>query len=263
MTFYLNQLEGDAIIDMDADRKNITWNNLYKYIYTTKDAIPKQIIGIKGWEFQSLFDFNNIEDGKCKILKSTPPAINDPRITDFSKHWNDFEISGDTDWGGGIIIGKEKYQFSNFSLLPVTGGMNNKKGTTYKDSLDWFIYILSEYYLLGDIKRISFVCERLWYNYQYPKCSTGILTLGTLVSYLNLFDDIYDYCEKIYLISDSNYVDSLIKQGKRTEENGICRITEMKLAEEYFEYKSLILKNLLPTDLHYILDEDINSEKYQ
>ena len=39
MTFYLNQLEGDAIIDMDADRKNITWTELQPQLISLSPGI--------------------------------------------------------------------------------------------------------------------------------------------------------------------------------------------------------------------------------
>lgn len=252
---------------MDADRKKITWEILYTNIYLTTDKTNNQNEIIrKGWEFWSLFDFTSPQNGNCKIKASNNTKdlkIDDPKIKDFTKFFTDFEISGDADWGGGIIIGKAKHQFSNFSLIPVTGGMNSKKGCSYNDSLDWFIYKLSQYYLLGDIKRISFANEFLWYNVQYPKCSNGIITLGYLVAYLNLFNDVYDYCEKIYLISDYDYVNSLIQHGKTTEVNGISREKEIKLAKEYFNYKSTKLKLILSHDLHNYLSEDINADNHK
>lgn len=38
---------------MDADRKNITWSELYKKIYIPSD-----------WCFWNMFDFDNIKNGK-------------------------------------------------------------------------------------------------------------------------------------------------------------------------------------------------------
>ena len=74
--------------------------------------------------------------------------------------------------------------------MPVKGGMNNKKGKFgYHDRLDMFIYILSLYYKNKDKKQ---------YAKEYLTCYKNDKSLSSLCDYLDLFDDIYDYCKYLF-----------------------------------------------------------------
>ncbi|HAT4254947.1 hypothetical protein ACSXCH_10180 [Clostridium perfringens] len=118
------------------------------------------------------------------------------------------------------------YNKLNFSIMPVTGGMNNFKGIVKVegdsyDRLDTFIYYLNEFYINGD-KR---VLNKSRYNEK------------SLNQYLNTFDNIYDYCNKVYFINNREFVNKLISNGCKTIKNSEELMLYMNLAQEYWEIK--------------------------
>lgn len=205
---------------MDADRKKVTWDYLYKYMYTEKD-----------WDFWGLLDFDMNDDGSIG-WKSEIKWNNQNEIFEgFKNKYPKFRISGDTDFGMKDSVcntyiehAEEKmHMFHNFSLMPKTGGMNNKKGAFgYYDRFDEFIYYLSQYFKESKEKRYEYAKENLWYN-SWKKEST----LKPLCDFLDLFPNVYDYCNKIYFIDNKKYslsdgkvvegfVGYLIEEGEKT-----------------------------------------------
>lgn len=116
--------------------------------------------------------------------------------------------------------------------MPITGGMNNKKGILRcnneehyaYDRFDLFIYELNQYYT----KKASRIFSR--YNKE------------ALTWYLELFKNIYEYCEKVYMIDDKEFVDNIISSGSSAINNREKAIKYMELAKKYWEIKSDKLK---------------------
>ena len=134
------------------------------------------------------------------------------------------------------------HTLTNFSLMLSTGNMQGFKGLICDDRLDRFIYFLERYYTEPD------------------KQNTHIASFATennrpaLINYLNSFEDVYDYCQKIYFISDEKLIKKLINSGKQPitgaiDENGNeispeQRVIEyMELAIEFWEAKAAYFDN--------------------
>lgn len=217
---------------LDADRTEFTWENLYIKIYSYNDINDKDNVIIEGWEFWKLFNFRNNKNGVITLEYNDQINIKDEKIKEFAKKYsNFFQLSGDVDFGEGLEK-EERRKFLNFSLMPVKGGMNNKKGKFgYHDRLDMFIYILSLYYKNKDKKQ---------YAKEYLICYKNDKSLSSLCDYLDLFDDIYDYCKKIYLLKNKQFISKLINYGKDTY-NINCKIESNKIdLEEYSKRKKYI-----------------------
>lgn len=117
----------------------------------------------------------------------------------------------------------------NFSLMPATGAMGNFKGSEKFDRLDCFICSLNEFYINGNYQVLSKAKGR---NKEY------------LLNYLNLFDDIYDYCRKIYFMEDREFVDRIIMNGQKPLKSREDVVRYMNLAIDYWNRKESYLKNI-------------------
>lgn len=135
----------------------------------------------------------------------------------------------------------------NFSLLPTTGGLNKLKGNLYvtdiagvnfsgelhqncDDRLDSFLYCLNQHF-----ERKS--------NLIFCYCSEA--NEDCLQSFFLLFDDIYDFCEKIYFIRDKALIRRLLVNGKKPIRAAEDVTRYMKLAIEFWEYRKTIFKGIL------------------
>lgn len=199
---------------MDADRVQDTWDHWYKKIYIKQN-----------WIFWDLFDFENINNGSVSLKNEYTWSSDE--TTKYSKEyafWNRykeiFKLSGDCDFGMKNFddYSSKQYKFPNFSLIPVTGGLNNKKGSwiqpncapPFHDRFDLFIYHLNQFYLqTNEDEKKAYAKKYFWWNGQKKES-----TLIYLYDFLNLFDDIYDYCRKMYFIEES-LVYMLIKTEKQ------------------------------------------------
>lgn len=230
---------------MDADRKMITWKELYKKIYTPEE-----------WDFWSLFDFNYIyKSGKVGFRKGIVwDSVSEAYKRLYDETDGYFCMSGDADFGlKGTRLKGEMHKFTNFSLMPVPGGMNNKKGRfKYKDDFPLFLYHLAAFWDVPDEEsRKEHTIEHLWWNSRKNE-----KTADWLFAYLSLFDNIYDYTNKIYHI-DFETTEELCKFGK----NGNGKNEQyLNMAEKYLSIrKQLFVKNGIDAKL---IDEDISDDKY-
>ena len=66
----------------------------------------------------------------------------------------------------------------------------------------------------------------------------------TLFNFLNLFNDVYEYCKYMYLIDSIGYVDKLIESGEREIKSGKDVVSYMELAESYWKMKGERMKNI-------------------
>ena len=117
----------------------------------------------------------------------------------------------------------KKIYFSkyNLSLLPVTGGLNKLKGSLFFDDngsikyseeiqsgkqLDWFdtfIFVVNEYY--KDKKKDTLLLS----------CSKNKPNEPCLIAFLEIFKNVYDFCNKLYQVNDKKLIDMLIKNGEK------------------------------------------------
>ena len=122
----------------DKDASYDTWEYLYKKVYSKIDI------------FKNNFDFDkpSISGNKYKRimikakedsqLKKNYKDLLQKKGVPIDKMKCEFLVSGDTDFN----IEEECHRFDNYSLMPVTGSLNNEKGRTNGEVEDIFpIYI--------------------------------------------------------------------------------------------------------------------------
>ena len=240
---------------MDADRKNVTWEHLYKNLYTEDK-----------WSFWGLLDFDKHDDGIIGWKEEITWNQNNKIFKEFKEKHPDFKISGDADFGMKSKVystyienPKEKmHMFPNFSLMPRTGGMNLKKGGFgYQDRFDVFVYHLSQYYKIKDEKdKYDYIKRILWHNSQKHET-----TINPLYDFLNLFNEKEnDYFHKMYFIEDY-FVEKLIDSGEKTLCKGFDCERHCKLALHYWKLKKEVMKSI-PNIEEYV-DKDIDDDKYK
>ncbi len=149
--------------------------------------------------------------------------------------------------------------FPNFSLMPCTGGMNNKKGRFgYSDRFDEFIYYISQYYKIKcENEKYEYVKNILWSNPQKKE-----VTISALCSFLDLFKDEYDYCKRMYFI-DNTFVDELINNGEKTAHDGFDCKRHCELAQWYWDIRKEIMHKKIPKAEQMYADKNINDNKYK
>jgi hypothetical protein len=106
--------------------------------------------------------------------------------------------------------------------MQAMGNMQECKGSDQHDRLDTFIYELDKYYR-GVSNSI------LQYSSQDNE--------PALISFLNHFKDIYEYCATFYFITEKTFVDEIIKQGSMPITNVTELVRYMNLAEKYWAKK--------------------------
>ncbi len=161
-------------------------------------------------------DFN-FNEKKCKLLKNI--IDNDVSASDCEKK-NALEQLKKCH--------QRHHTLSNFSLMQSVGDLQGFKGSNRFDRFDTFISDLNDYYhgISNSVLQSSTLANR-----------------SMLISFLNDFKDIYEYCAIFYLLDDKSFIDRIIKEGSMPISN-VCELTRyMTLAENYwrtreFNYKS-------------------------
>lgn len=240
---------------MDADRKDVTWVHLYRYIYTENN-----------WSFWGLLNFEVSElKGKNQAFfkDDIQWTEKNKEFKEFVEKYHDiFSMSGDADFDLKDM-GFEKYienpicqmhMFKNFSLMPCVGGMNNAKG---KKRFHIFLSILNDYYKNPDIsnRNIEPLFRSVGRPFKNKRKQKEMIERrkNALKGYLNLFSDIADYCQKIHLIDgiNSERVDELIQEADDTE--SYCNF-----AKEYWQSRETVMRKRIPKDEQEWLAKDIN-----
>lgn len=146
----------------------------------------------------------------------------------------------------------------NFSLMQTMGGLQLFKGEGlireeggYEnlDRLDTFIYYLDMYYKMESEKREE--SEIIKRQKARPKMSASNVD-ALKKDYLDLFGDIYTYCEMVYFIkisdeerdSEKDFVKQLIESGKNELRSGDDVVKYMKLAVEFWRKKQEYFENI-------------------
>lgn len=135
---------------------------------------------------------------------------------------------------------KMHHTLLNFSLMQTKGNMQGFKGNcfdgereTMLDRLDTFIFYLSEYYRTDDSRKDSTLILK-------NASSNKIILKG----YLNSFIDIYDYCNKIYLLDEKKFVDRIIYEGKLQIKTPDDVKRYMLLALDFWDKKEQNIKKI-------------------
>ena len=137
----------------------------------------------------------------------------------------------------------------NFSIMAVTGGMNNVKGMNKLDRLDSFVRKLNDFYANKTSNNVN--------NFVPAWQKRNEKQVNRLKNYLLTFEDIYEYCEKIYFINDRNFVDELITQGGLYITNVEEAKRYMTLANDYWSLKKQSLLAIRKNQLHSYNNYDI------
>ena len=119
------------------------------------------------------------------------------------------------------------YSIVNISIMPKTGNLQSAKQGIGNDRLDTFIWTLDEYYNEN---------SNLLMNH------SSFENIKLLQSYLNMFGNVYNYCETIYHINKS-LVQEMITLGKQTIDSPEKVICLMDLAIKFFRQKLCFLSN--------------------
>ena len=233
-------------INYDCDSSPAAWE-YFKSVYDSDN-----------WKLLNEFDLDNTKtynelygtkykENKYKRLLS--PIKSNSEYAKEGILWKRFTIGGDTDFNfNGMkcrmfenLLSDDREAISmlatcrenhhklfNFSLMPATGSLNNYKGKNRYDRFDVLIKDLNDFFN-------SISCNVL--------CEAGQNT-QPLKNFLNTFDDIYDYCKKIYFLHDKAYIDNLIENGRATIETNSDVINYMNLALKFWDLKKEYLKTL-------------------
>lgn len=205
---------------MDADRKEFTFNNWYKTIYKIRDGHRLTLNDIFDFDNTKKFGGNNMlclrtateiknnkyiscekKDKIEKLIKASDKLV--------SNGFYPFRLSGDADYE--LITDKKKdkrmHYVLNFSLIPVTGGVNNRKNRT---PLRKFIGVIDQYYENRSIKSLPIGCRGRKYKDPDRQKKKEDYENQALKAYFDIFDDIEEYCKVVYLMGKDDIQNSQI-----------------------------------------------------
>ena len=110
------------------------------------------------------------------------------------------------------------------------------------DRLDTFVFYLNDYYNMAKEKRDESLLIERQKSRKVGKNTISRENMGTLVKYLNSFDNIENYCDKIYFLkkeekTNKDFIQRLIQSGEKE----LCSIDDvveyMELAIEFWKRK--------------------------
>lgn len=155
----------------------------------------------------------------------------------------------------------QHHRLINFSLMQTVGKMQQFKGRGpndrgYEDGydrLDRFLYHLGNFYDTPLEERLHTAVSR------YATASNR----ECLTEFLNQFDNLMDYCRKVYLIDDADLVQSLRENGKRELDTVEAVKTYLDLALRFWEKKEFYLskQEYLTVGSYFLNGAEIYTEK--
>lgn len=223
----------------DTDSSPLAWEH-YKRVYTSKH-----------WPLITEFDLTNIatyddlygNGFKNKDIRLLAGIKQTSPYSIKGKLWSKFTLGGDCDFNFNYfkvdkfkkILGesnkdleycsRKHHTLLNFSIMAATGRMNNFKNSIDPlDRLDTFVYHLNQYFTM---------------NSQLIFSESG-LNKEPLRNFLDSFDDVYDYCKKIYFINDKKFVERIIYEGKMPLKKPEDVKRYMKLAKDFWSEKQKV-----------------------
>ena len=119
------------------------------------------------------------------------------------------------------------YQEYNISLMPQTGCLQLVKKNVGNDRLDVFVWCLNEYYTQSS-------------NIIFNFCSFE--NIESLKSYLDIFNNINEYCEAVYHINKT-LTDELVVSGSKALDSAERVMEYLDLAYEFCEQKKQYIEN--------------------
>lgn len=131
------------------------------------------------------------------------------------------------------------YTLHNFGLMPVDGNLQIfKENVCNMDRVDMFIYWIDSYFTRKDDKLFSRIMST--YRDEEQRKNDKNEKKKTLELFLAKFQNVYNYCKEMYLISE-DFVERLLDSGKEEIKCGKDVVRYMELAIEYWILKDKIL----------------------
>lgn len=195
---------------MDADRKKYTYENWYRPMYEQNSSIIWNLFDFDHLKKENGYsitlrkeiDFSKFDEEKKRKIKLF--IDNNKKLED--NGFSPFRLSGDADYqvyDEKKKKKKEMHMLPNFSLIPITGALNNIKG---RKKLSCFLCgSLKEYYEKKDIKNLPYR--------KMGRKSDSIdvvmqLEKETLKSFFDIFGNIDEYCRNMYFLDFKTILES-------------------------------------------------------
>lgn len=219
-------------MDNEYDVTSTAWK-IYKKLYNTNVA-DWEIISKGRPYIETTFKYKAQKSKRLSFSGETDFNFGDTKIVGLGRsHYDHFkkilEPKADSE-DIEVLNNCRKLCHSeiNISLMPRTGNLQSVKKGIGNDRLDAFLCCLNEYYLQGN----NFI-----FNYSSYK------NTPFLKSFLDLFHNVYEYCEVIYHI-DTNLTHDLILSGGRAIDSPNRVIEYMKLANSFWAQKRAYIKSI-------------------
>lgn len=242
------RLDGE---DIDKDRCSYAWKNLYKEHYENREFWKKTCFNYNNVENKRkyeiffgesscrisgdlLFNFKSEKDGakgKGKKYEHYESLIKNE--SDFDEEKKDLYLE--------ILefCNQMNYTLHNFGLMPVDGNLQIfKENVCNMDRVDMFIYWIDSYFTRKDDKLFSRIMST--YRDEEQRKNDKNEKKKTLELFLAKFQNVYNYCKEMYLISE-DFVERLLDSGKEEIKCGKDVVRYMELAIEYWILKDKIL----------------------
>ena len=236
----------------EADRCCYTWKNLYIPYYLNKNIWKKfgkiTLVRVgKGFGF-----WFGKDDDCCKISGDIVFNFGKGKKIPKYEYYEKLIIQDFSDNGkqkNYYLNQLEKcweanYSLNNCSLMPCTAGMNNFKGGLDLDRFDKYIYYMNQFFNNRNLDQDIFSRAQAKQSKSGSAEENKNKLKLTLFNFLNLFNDVYEYCKYMYLIDSIGYVDKLIESGEREIKSGKDVVRYMELAESYWKMKGERMKNI-------------------
>lgn len=224
--------------DLEEDASYDTWAKIFLPVYSQIDV------------FKNNFDFDTpIIKSSGKVSRLAISVKEDSKLLNkYKQELKEnipieldaaFLISGDTDFN---IPDMDCHRLDNYSLMPITGTLNNEKGKKGKINDNWAKFICELPNLIENPNTYNgrYKKELVPYCKEIVKCARR--------SYFYLFNNnIYEYCYDVYFYAVEPQDGELFIRAKKLidcvlRNNGeLTMIDEKKLEEFYWELRRDIL----------------------
>lgn len=254
---YIKYYSTDAFGKADNDEQyNLNFDDLHYYVYVA----PRKYLDSPHLKYNRLHAFPKHtkpigydEDNRCIY----PPTVSLSGDVDFNfnmTHYRKFmQIVNNDDSVNETIKRAIKeiliwlrdnmhHSLINFSLMQSMGNMQGFKGGNFceGDRLDRFVFFLNEYYHIAHKYRTN----------TSVASNASPQNRDALIAYLNIFVDVYDYCNKIYFLTvEEKLINDLIISGSKSIDSAYRVIEYIELAIRFWEVK-----------LKYFNEKDLSQE---
>lgn len=224
---------------MDADRKLCTFKEWYQPMYSQKSCLitclfdftnPKKFSdGYKLYLYDKEKIIPNIK--KCVVLQEKQKLVEnfiEKNELLLNNKFYPFRLSGDADYELLDENGNKNPQmhmFPNFSLMPVTGNMQIIKRN--RELKSFIKNELGNYYESKDIELVPYLRWGKQYKDEKKNEFKQKCEKEALKAFLDLFDNLDEYCENLYFLSSKDIIDKSISDYWKyrkaiAKECGVC-----------------------------------------